>query len=159
MIGGRQEVAGAELDKGRLEVPGVAVVPGVVGHDPGEADAALSEEGGGTTKEGGTAGAELIGHDLAVRQTGVVVDQGVNEVVAEPAGNTGAAPSAMDVVAPTWRNAAQLLDVDVTEIARVRVLVPADDTTGGPVKPIEAVKSVTTQHGIAGGARLAGKTR
>src|SRR5437763_14900753 len=81
-VGRREQVAGAQLGQGGLEVARGPVVAGVVGHDPLELNAVVGEELGGSEQEGGAGGAPLVGQDLAIGEAAVIVDQGVDEVVA-----------------------------------------------------------------------------
>ena len=90
-----------------------AVAQGVVGQDPFDAgDAVAGEVGRGPGEEPGAGGALLVGEDLAVGQAGVVIDQGVHVVVADPAtSDLLAAPECAPPAAVG--DASDLLDVDV----------------------------------------------
>jgi hypothetical protein len=76
---------GAQGGDGVAEGGAVAVGEGVVGDDPFDGrDAAGGEVAGGAEREAGGGGAFLVGQDLGVGQPGVVVDGGVDVVVADP---------------------------------------------------------------------------
>jgi hypothetical protein len=73
--------------------------------------------------------------DLAVGEPGVIIDSGVHVAVADLAVARRARRSAVDTPAATGWDLAELLDVDVHEVARMVVLVAAHDTAGRPVHP------------------------
>jgi hypothetical protein len=78
-------------------------------------DAVGGEEAGGSVKEPSAGGGLLVGQHLGIGQAGVVVDGGMDEVVAGPTPAVAAAVlegiAAMDAVATAWAQPAQLLDV------------------------------------------------
>jgi hypothetical protein len=59
----------------------------------------------------------------------------------------------MHPVAAAFRDARQLLDVHVSELASSFHLVAPDPLTGGPVQPVEAVELVTAQDLVTGRTR------
>ena len=58
-----------------------------------------------------------------------------------------------DLPAPTFGDPAELLDVDVDELAWPGSLIAADHPTGWPVHPREAVQSEPDEHTVDGGRR------
>jgi len=73
-VGGEQFAEGAVLDVGE----------GVVGHQPGDADAAGGEVGEGARDEAGDGGGGLVVVALDECEAGVVIDDRVDVVVADP---------------------------------------------------------------------------
>ena len=61
----------------------VGVRPGAVGHDPADIDAAVGKVGQGALKERDDGVGLLVAQELAVGQTGVVVDHGVEVVMSQ----------------------------------------------------------------------------
>ena len=90
---------GSDRGRGGGEVPGDPVVLGVVGNDPLDADAVAGVERGGTGEETGAGGALLVVEDLGVGEAGVVIDGGVDVVIAQPTDCSRAGAAA--VGAPT----------------------------------------------------------
>jgi hypothetical protein len=66
----------------------------------------------------------------------VVIDGGVEIVITDPASAWGAGAAAVGAVAATGRDAAQLLDVDMDQVARDGVFIAADDPPGGGPDPL-----------------------
>ena len=103
----------------------------------------------------------FVGQDLGIGQPGVVVDGGVDIVVADRwasgsvlvAGAVLVRVAAMNAMAASRRNAAQLLDVHVDQLARVGALIAADRLPGRPVHPGQPVQPVAAQHPVHGGGR------
>ena len=106
------------------------VVHGVVGHDLPHGDAVSGEPGHGPGPEAGAGGAAFVGQDLGVGQPRMVIDGGVDVVVAEPSLAVG--PLAASVHAPAaigW-DPAELLDVDVDQVPGPVAFVPQRRRTG-----------------------------
>ena len=116
------QVAQAESSAGGCEAVR-AIAGAVVGHDAGDFDAVAGVPGDEASKEGGSGWGSFVSQNFGVGQTGGIVDGDVNEL---PAGASGALPAvASDAVADDL-DAAQLLDVDMNELARMVSLVAAD---------------------------------
>ena len=81
-VGPGAQVPGAELVEDRGVGPALGVGPRVVGHDPLDAHAVLSEEDGRLGEGPGGAGARLVGDDRHVGDPGRVVDEHLEVVVA-----------------------------------------------------------------------------
>src|SRR5215212_6949881 len=92
----------------------------VIREDALDADAEAAEEGDRAAEEAGRGRALLVGEHLDVGEPGGVVDGDVDELPTDPAAPRSAV--AVDAVAGT-ADLAQLLDVDVNELARTRPLV------------------------------------
>src|SRR4051794_3171621 len=105
------------------EVPGDPVVLRVVGEHPLDADAVAGVEGGGAGEEAGAGGALLIAEDLGVGQPGVVIDGGVDVVIAQAAGRAGSGAAAVGAPAATVGDAPELLHIDVDQGAGPVVFV------------------------------------
>jgi hypothetical protein len=75
-------------------------------------------------RELGAGGALLVGEDLGVGQAGVVIDRGVDVVVAEAAEADRPGASAVDPPPATGGDAAELLHIDVDQVAGTVTLVP-----------------------------------
>src|SRR5205807_9890576 len=73
-MGSDEDVASAEAVEGASEVPAVGIGPGVVGHDGSDGDALSGQACDRSLEEGGGGGALLVGEDLGVGITTVVVD-------------------------------------------------------------------------------------
>ena len=104
------------------------------------------EEAGRLDQEPGCGGGLLVGQDLAERNSGSVIDRRVKVVVAD-APASGPFGPAMDAVATTIRDAAQLLDVQVDQLTRVLALV-ADHDAAGAVAVGKPTHAVAAQHPI-----------
>jgi hypothetical protein len=109
----------------------------------------------GAAPEPGAALGPLVAQDLHVGQAGVVVDRGMQVVVAtaRPVGaavDRSGSPTLHSVAAPGG-DAAQLLDVQVDQVAGPRVLVAADRSAGGAVQPRQPVQLVADQDPMDGG--------
>jgi len=130
-------------------VHGRAVGGAVVGEDAFDVDAVAGEEGDCAAQETGSGFGAFIGEHFDVGEPAVVVDRDVDEVPAGVAGPAAvdrdlalALSAAADAVAGT-RNAAQILDVDVHELARPLTLV-ADGLL--EPDPSEPAHPKPTQH-------------
>src|SRR4030095_802883 len=113
---------------------------GVVGQDPLDPDPVLGEEGGCLDQEPGGCGAALIAQDLAEGNPGTGIDSRVNVVIADAPPPRSLGP-AVDAVAAAVRDAAQLLDVEVDQLAGPLALV-ADHGAAGPVGVGQAAQAV-----------------
>jgi hypothetical protein len=122
----------------------------VVGHDALDPDAVAAEEAQGVDEEGEAGAALLVGVDLGIGQPGVVVDGQVQVLPADAAARTLAGAIAGDAVADA-REATELLDVDVDQLARLGALVAAHGL--GRLKVFDAAQAVAAQHPADGGRR------
>src|SRR4051794_16028748 len=121
---------GSDRGCGRGEVPGDPVVLGVVGDDPLDGDAVAGVEGCGAGEEAGAGGALLVVEDLGVGQPGVVIDGGVDVVIAQPSGAARADTAAVGAPATAIGDAAELLHVDVHQGAGPVVFVAVGAASG-----------------------------
>ena len=89
----------------------------------------------------------------------MVIDGGMDKVVARPTprvpGPVLGCVAAMDAVATTWPQSAQLLDVQVDQLARVGALIAADQLAGRAVQERQPVEAMADQHPVDGGGRPA----
>src|SRR5205814_6949218 len=109
---------GAQGGHGIAEGGAVAVGEGVVGDDALDGgDAVGGEVGGGAEREAGGGGAFFVRQDLGVGEPGVVVDGGVDVVVAGPAGLPGPGAAAAGPPAAAAGDLAELFDVEVDQLA------------------------------------------
>jgi hypothetical protein len=147
-----------------LFAPGVAAVSGtVVGQDPFDADAVVGEERPGSGPERQRGGRGLVVEGLAVGQAGVGVDGGVDVAVAQvrpavtdpwPVGvSVGSAvaftPAAAQLApAAAVGDIAELLDVDVDQLARAAHFIAPDRFAGDPVDVPEPVDPARDQHPV-----------
>jgi hypothetical protein len=97
--------------------------------------------------------------DLGIGQPGVIIDRGVDEpmtlervavAACPPAGTVGLAVAgtggaAQEPVATPGRDVAQLLDIDLDQLAGMVVLVAADRLAAGPVKMGQATDAAADQ--------------
>src|SRR5216683_5210600 len=121
-VGSGAQVAQAESSAGGGEAVR-AIAGAVVGHDAGDFDAVTGVPGDEASEEGGSGRGSFVSQNLGVSQSGGIVDGDVNEL---PAGASAALPAvAGDTVADDL-NAAQLLGVDMYELAGLVSLVAAD---------------------------------
>jgi hypothetical protein len=102
--------------------------------------------------------------DLGIAQPGVIIDRGVDEpmtvqrvaVAAGPAAGavglavTGPSGPAQEPVATTGRDVAQLLDIEVDQVAGMVVFVAAHRPAGGPVQIGQAADAAADQDGMHG---------
>ncbi|GAA3239633.1 hypothetical protein GCM10020256_60910 [Streptomyces thermocoprophilus] len=101
----------------------------------------------------------LVGEDLAVSQAGVVVDGGVHIAVAGTGTRLAACLAAQDLVAAAVGDVAELLDVDMHQLAGPVAFVAAYDAAGGPVQVRQAGQAVSGQHPVHGGGHQTEQTR
>jgi hypothetical protein len=115
---------GLKVRNGSLERGGVAVGEGVVGDDAIDSrDAVSGEMCGGALEEPGHGCALLVGMDTGVGEAGVVIDCGV-DLVEPDRGFPIASVRGADVnTAPAVGDAAQLLGVDMDQVAGMGMLV------------------------------------
>jgi hypothetical protein len=89
----------------------------------------------------------------------VVIDRGVQvvEATSTPVGASVGHPgrAAMDAVATTGGDTAQLLDIQVDQVTGMGMLVAADHPAGGAVQPDQPVDVVADQDAVDGGGRQA----
>jgi hypothetical protein len=126
-------------------------------------DAVQGEPAVGAAPEPGAALGPLVTQDLDLGQAGVVVDRSMQVVVAA-ARSVGAAvdrPSspAVDSVATPGGDAAQLLDIQVDQVAWPVMLIAADRSAAGTVQPPQPVHPVADQDPMDGGGRGRGAGR
>jgi hypothetical protein len=129
----------------------VGIAPRAVGHHAPGGDAAVGKPGQGALSEGGDGGGPLVIEQLAIGQSAVVVDDGVEVVVAQRVAPLGAGlvPVAGDRVSGA-REARVALDVHVQQVARARPLVA---TERRPRRLGAARQAVAAQHRVHGGVR------
>src|SRR4051812_37856788 len=81
----------------------------------------------------------FVGIDLGVGEPGVIVDRGLHVLVADASRCPGAtafeAVAAVDAPAAAIAESAELLDVDVDQLAGPGAFIAADRFTGGSVQP------------------------
>jgi hypothetical protein len=80
----------------------------------------------------------------------VIVDRGVDVVVAGGAAAIGAGGTTVDAPPSAVGDAAELFDVDVDELAGPASFVAADDLARGPVEEGQAVQAVPGQDPVDG---------
>lgn len=128
------------------------VAGAVIGQDAIDGDALVREERVRPFPESDGGVLAFVGQDFAVGQAGVVVDGGVDVAVADRGGAASAlvggglavavAGCAADDAPAAVGDVAELLDVDVDQLARSGSFVAADDPAGGPVHEGQAVAAV-----------------
>lgn len=148
------DVAALDLQRGADRGPVVAapVDLGVVGQDAADGDTVLGvEPAGGAVQEGGAGRGALVGVDLGVDDAAVVVDGDVDELKAALLVPTAAVVGVLSVDAPAaaCRDAPELLDVDVQQVARTVVLVAisvARPRSSSPVMRSRSARCGTCQR-------------
>ena len=148
------------------------VAGSVVGHHSVDGDAVVGEPLVGSECEPGCGDCLLVVEVLDVGEAGVVVDGGVDVVVAKsgsflagavraPVGPAVASSLLLSQSSPsaTIGDPAQLFDVDVDQLTRSRLLVAADHLSGGSVHPPEPVQPVTHQDSPNRRGRHVGSVR
>jgi hypothetical protein len=78
----------------------------------------------------------------------VVVDGRVDVVLADPPTPWSRGGAAVDAVAATIGDAAQLLDIQVDQLAGSLSLIAADHPTGRPVHPGQPTQAMADQHAM-----------
>src|SRR6266566_514920 len=156
-VGRDEDAPGPDLRQRHLVVAPVAVGPGIVGHHRLKANAACREPGQGPPNEPADRAGGLVAVHLTEGQAGMIIDQGVDEVIAQasPLLPVPSRPTSAPVheVTAASRNAGQLLDVHVPQLAGLPHLVAADPLPVRAIQPVEAVPLVPAQHPVAGRAR------
>jgi len=113
-----------------------------VGEDLAHGDSDRGEPGVGAGPEGGGGGSSLVGQHLATSQSGVLVDGGVHVAVATSTLGVGPLGAALHTPAAAVGDAAELLDVDVHQVAGTIAFVAAHRAAhplaGGQVHVVEA---------------------
>ena len=130
-----------------LERPTGGVVTGVVGHHGLDGDRVVVEELLSTVPERGAGHAPLVREDLAIGETAVRVDRGMDEVIPDLRFRVMRDVAAA-VCSPTttgW-DPPQLLHVHVHELARPIGVDATDHLAGRPIHPREPVQTMTAQH-------------
>jgi hypothetical protein len=141
-----------------------AVAAAVVGQHPLDDHAAVGEPGLGSSQEPGCSLPPLVEVDLGIGKAGMIIDRGVDEPMADqwivmaaapaagpvgPAVPPSAGPAQEPVAAPGG-DVAQLLDIDMNEVAGLVVLVAAHRLAGRPVQMGETADPAADQHGMHG---------
>jgi hypothetical protein len=124
------------------------VAGAVIRHDRLNGDAAVVEPVDRTSEEGDGRRRSFIGQNLGIGQSGGVVDGDMDELPADAASLDRVVP--VDAVTDAT-DTAQLLDIDVDELARAISLVPNDRDLG--LEAFEAGEAITSQD--AGDGRRA----
>ena len=149
--GTSEDLPDAEQGGGFTKEVGSAVDEGVVSHDALDDGAPGSEEVSGAHQECRTGVSALVGMNLGVGQTAVIVDRRVHVVVATSGAVAPRLPTE-DPPATARRNAPQLLHIDMNQLAWSRSFIAADHLAGGPIHPVQALQSVPAEHRVARGA-------
>jgi pimeloyl-ACP methyl ester carboxylesterase len=124
---------------------------GVIGQDPLDPYPVVGEEAGCLDQEQRCGGGRLVGEDLAEGDPRAVVHGRVDVVIADPTTGGGGGAAAVGAVAAAVGDAAQLLDVDVDQLAGMLALV-AHDHPAGPVGVGKPAHPVTPKDPIDGRA-------
>jgi hypothetical protein len=127
------------------EGPRLRVRHRVVGHEPLDPDAVVSEEGERLPNEADRARRELVGPDGHERQPRGIVDRDVEVIVS--ARGMVAGTIAEHPVATAFGYPAEPLDVDVDELARPLANVP-DRRTGQAVGMRQTTVPVPPEHAV-----------
>src|SRR2546425_1353533 len=156
-VGRDEDPPGADLGQGPLVVAAVAVGPGVVGHHRLKANAARREPGQGAPNKLADGAGPLVAEQLTEGQPGMIIDQGVDAVIAQAmpllrVSSRSTSPPMHEVTA-ALRNAGQLLDVHVPQLAGLTHLIAADPLPGGAIQPVEAGPPGPAAHPVKGPAR------
>src|SRR6202165_3250503 len=142
-----QLVAGADLTQGSLEEAGVGVGISAVGHHPLDVNAKALEVGCRCQQELSGLGAVIRGSGLAESHPRAVIDSNVQ--VFPTATAAYPRPRAQQGVATPIRNSAELLDVDMQQLARPLSHV-ADAEPGRAVAISEPGLSMPPKHLVHG---------
>jgi len=145
-MGFDQDVGGSETDDGVLEVEGATVVPGIVAHHLPDGYSVAGIELGGAGQEASTGVPFLIGEHLRISQPGMVIDGRMDVVETNP--TVHAVPDSMVAAclsspapATTVRDPAQLLHVDVDQVARSFTFITTCASARGPdLNPCDGVQ-------------------
>src|SRR5690606_25360797 len=123
-------------------------------HDPGDRDAVVGEELGGGEQERGAGRALLVGQDLRERDAGVVIDRDMDVVEPDPTSAAAVVVDhlrAVDAPAAAVGDPAEFLDIDMEQIAGVRVRACQMVCVRGG-SPYERKHTVGDRQGDASGA-------
>ena len=115
----------------------------VVGHDPLDADAVAREPGERPREEGNRAGLALVGQDLGVGQARGVIDGDVQVFPADAVVAVDHAGAAAGDAVPGTGDLAELLGIDVHDLAGTLALVAHDRR--GRIEPLEAAEAEAAQ--------------
>jgi hypothetical protein len=120
-------------------------------------DVAGGEPAQGALEEGDDCGAALVGEQLAIGQPRMVVDDGVEVVVAERVGALKPGPASIARDRVTWPPKARIaLDVHVEQVARTRPLVADHLRARLARRPRASVTAQNRVHRRMRDAELAG---
>jgi hypothetical protein len=149
-VGAGEALDRSEVGDDLLELAAVAVGEGVVGQHPLDGDAMAGEEHPGPAEEPRAAVAALISQDFGIGQARVVVDGGMDIVIARAMLAVASAllerVAAMDAVTATLGEPPELLDIHVEQLAWPSAFVAADDLAAGPVQHLQPPELVAAQH-------------
>jgi hypothetical protein len=137
---------------GELTAP---ITAAVVGEHPLDDDAEVGEEGVGSPPEGRRGDGLLVGEYLGVGETAEAVHRRVHEGEADLGVMMLATHRrfTVDPPAATPGDAAQLLGVDMDQLARPGHLHAPDRLARDPIEMVEAVEPVANQHPMHGRGR------
>ena len=139
-----------------------AIAAAVIGQDPLDDHPVGGEPGLGSDQEPGRGLAGLIGVDLGIGEARVIINRGVDEPMAVQrvavtaglaAGAVGLAVAAtggpaQEPMATPSGDVAQLLDIDVDQLAGTLMLIAADRLAADPVQLGQATDAAADQHGM-----------
>src|ERR1700730_6361053 len=150
-VGGRVVGPGAGMphrELGAEVTPSVAAVPvAVVGQDAFDGDAERSEPGVGASQERDARVDGFAVEDLAVRDTAVRVDGGMDVVVADGCvAGMGDVAAAVCPPATAVGDAAQLLHIDVDELTGPAGLDAADHPSRRAIEGPQLMQSLAAKH-------------
>src|ERR687892_894905 len=134
-----------------------AIGVAVVGHDSLDADAGAREPSESPLEEGDGAGLALVGQDLGVSQARGIIDRDVQVLPADAAVAVDHAGVAAGDAVPDAGDLAELLGVDVHELAGALALVAHDRR--GRIEALEAAEATTAQDAADGRERQAEAAR
>ena len=146
-------MAETELDAAGVEGPG-AVAPSVVGEYSPDGDAKTSVIVDGRGEKGGRTDGGLVRVELGAGDTGVVVDTDVDVF---PSGALSTVSSVVGHAVAGPVETAQFLDVEMEQVAGVRVFVAADGRRR--LEGAEAGQPLAAQQPTDGGGRDPGGGR
>jgi hypothetical protein len=131
------------------------VARAAVGQHSLDLDATGHEPGVGSSEEWHALFDVFVAEDLAVGESTVGVDSGVDEEVAVALlhDRTGTGGTSQDTVTTARWDHGLLLDVDVDQLTGAVGVDATDHPTGGPVHPDEPVQLMADQDGVHGRAR------
>lgn len=144
-VGPGAQMAQAEALAGRGEAAGY-VAGTVVGHDARDVDSMAGVPGDQPSKEGDSGGRSFISQDFGISQTGSVVHGNMDEL---PTSTSSALFAVASNAMADDLDAAQLLDIDVDELARQIPLIAANGLPG--VEILESGQTRSNQDASYGG--------